>query len=175
MKSRTVKTLVDSIVAALGIPISVSATTADAPHSLRISDVDQSAAVTLPVALNDGLRNMYAGHRSHSSHSSHVSHSSHYSGSSGSSPPSSTPSTSGSDASAATPFVAPRPTSDQLKMMIMRVQAGLYSRGYDPGAIDGVLSEQTQLAIRRYQTDKHLSVSGSMTTELLNSLGIRAQ
>jgi His-Xaa-Ser repeat protein HxsA len=68
-----------------------------------------------------------------------------------------------------------KPSADELKMMIMRVQAGLFSRNYDPGAIDGVLSEKTKAAIRKYQGDRHLPVTGTMTTELLSSLGIRAQ
>nr|WP_313225421.1 hypothetical protein [Stenotrophomonas pavanii] len=33
--------------------------------------------------------------------------------------------------------------ADALKLLIMRVQAALYSKGYDPGAIDGVLTPET--------------------------------
>ena len=70
------------------------------------------------------------------------------------------------------PTSAPRPTNDQLQLMIMRVQAALYSKGYDPGAIDGVLGETTKSALRSFQADHGLGASGAMTTETLNALGI---
>jgi His-Xaa-Ser repeat protein HxsA len=57
-------------------------------------------------------------------------------------------------------------------MMIMRVQAALYSKGYDPGAIDGVLTEATKAALRRFQAAHGLKASGSMTTQTLNALGV---
>src|SRR3546814_3084004 len=52
------------------------------------------------------------------------------------------------------PFVStgtPRPRADQLRLMIMRVQAALYVKGYDPGAIDGELTESTKLALQKFQ------------------------
>lgn len=67
---------------------------------------------------------------------------------------------------------APRPSADQVQLMIMRVQAALYSKGYDPGAIDGVLGATTKAALRTFQTDHGLVASGAMTTETLNALGI---
>jgi len=168
---RSINSLVDAIVAALALPSADQVATTNSP--VLIPDADLKATVTLPSSLNDGVRNIYAGHRSHSSHSSH---SSHYSGSGGSS---STPSSdSSSYQTAPAPLASPqqptKPTSDQLRYMIMRVQAGLYSHKYDPGAIDGVLSEATKAAIRKYQSDRHITVTGTMTTELLDSLGIRA-
>jgi len=57
-------------------------------------------------------------------------------------------------------------------MMIMRVQTALYTRGYDPGAIDGELAEPTKDALRKFQMDRGLTVSGKMSTETLNALGI---
>jgi His-Xaa-Ser repeat protein HxsA len=57
--------------------------------------------------------------------------------------------------------------------MIMRVQAALYSKGYDPGAIDGVMGEKTRSALRKFQQDHGLIATGSMTTETLNALGVR--
>lgn len=56
--------------------------------------------------------------------------------------------------------------------MIMRVQAGLFAKGYDPGAIDGVLSETTKIALRKYQTDNGLPPTGTLTTSTLTALGI---
>jgi His-Xaa-Ser repeat protein HxsA len=149
---------------------------------------DSDSAVVLALPLNAGVRNMYAGHRSHSSHSSH---SSHYSGSGGgyapaAAPvapipapayPSATPSTSPRSTGSAPAglLAAPpnaKPSADQLQKMIMRVQAALYSKEYDPGAIDGVLTPATTTALRRYQLATHLTVSGTMSTETLNALGI---
>jgi His-Xaa-Ser repeat protein HxsA len=70
------------------------------------------------------------------------------------------------------PSRSSRPTVDQLQLMIMRVQAALYSKGYDPGAIDGVLGSTTKSALRSFQTDHGLISSGAMTTETLNALGV---
>jgi His-Xaa-Ser repeat protein HxsA len=66
-----------------------------------------------------------------------------------------------------------RPNADQLQLMIMRVQAALYSKGYDPGAIDGVLGETTRQALRQFQRDRGIPATGSMTTETLNALEVR--
>ena len=65
-----------------------------------------------------------------------------------------------------------RASADQLRLMIMRVQAALYAKGYDPGAIDGVLSERTVLALRQFQEAYGLVPTGRMTTETLNALGV---
>jgi His-Xaa-Ser repeat protein HxsA len=65
-----------------------------------------------------------------------------------------------------------KPTADQLRLMIMRVQAALYGKGYDPGAIDGELTEPTKLALRRFQASSGLTVTGKMTTQTLNALGV---
>lgn len=65
-----------------------------------------------------------------------------------------------------------RPTTDQLKLMIMRVQAALYARGYDPGAIDGELSNPTKSALRSFQTAHGIEPTAKMTTETLNALGV---
>jgi His-Xaa-Ser repeat protein HxsA len=57
-------------------------------------------------------------------------------------------------------------------MMIMRVQAALYSKGYDPGAIDGELTSQTKLALSRFQSAHGLAADSKMTTATLNALGV---
>jgi len=56
--------------------------------------------------------------------------------------------------------------------MIMRVQAALYARGYDPGAIDGEMSTKTKEALRLFQTARGLPANAKMTTETLNALGV---
>jgi len=70
------------------------------------------------------------------------------------------------------PSRSSRPSVDQLQLMIMRVQAALYSKGYDPGAIDGVLGATTKSALGKFQVDHGLVSSGAMTTETLNALGV---
>jgi His-Xaa-Ser repeat protein HxsA len=57
-------------------------------------------------------------------------------------------------------------------MMIMRVQAALFARGYDPGAIDGVLSEMTKRALGKFQMAHGLPATYTMTTATLNALGV---
>lgn len=154
---------------------------------------DASFAVSMSAPLNVNVRNMYAGHSSHSSHSSHASHASHSSGSGGSyrapaytptytpaynpaytpASPAPAPSTAPGGHTAIGTIPAPsRPTADALKTMVMRVQAALYTRGYDPGAIDGVFSEQTKNALGAYQGSVGLPRTRAMTTATLNALGV---
>lgn len=56
---------------------------------------------------------------------------------------------------------------------ISAVQSELAKLGYYDGAIDGVLGDQTEAAIARYQQDQDLSVSGTLDTATLQSLGLR--
>jgi len=50
------------------------------------------------------------------------------------------------------------------------VQRELARRGYYNGAIDGVVGPQTRAAIRTYQVDRALPVTGRIDTPLLRSL-----
>lgn len=161
---------------------------ASTAHLTDLAVRDANFAVTLAAPLNVNVHNMYA---SHSSHSSHASHASHSSGSGGSyraapaytpsytpaysPPPAPPPSTSPYSGSDMTPLISSgstRPTGDQLKMMIMRVQAALYSKGYDPGAIDGVMSSQTKAALAKFQRAHGLPANSKMSTATLNALGV---
>jgi Putative peptidoglycan binding domain. len=63
--------------------------------------------------------------------------------------------------------------ADALKLLIMRVQAALYSKGYDPGAIDGTLTPETQSALRMFQLAHGIRATGTMTTPTLDALGVR--
>jgi Putative peptidoglycan binding domain. len=56
---------------------------------------------------------------------------------------------------------------------VSAVQSELAKLGYYDGAIDGTLGDQTEAAIARYQEDRDLSVTGTMDTATLQSLGIR--
>ena len=52
------------------------------------------------------------------------------------------------------------------------VQSELAQLGYYHGAIDGVVGDETQAALARYQQDHDLSVTGTLTTATLQSLGL---
>ncbi|MDE1963668.1 MAG: His-Xaa-Ser repeat protein HxsA [Xanthomonadaceae bacterium] len=162
---------------------------ANTAHLTDLAIRDTNFTVTLVAPLNVNIHNMYASHASHSSHASHASHSS---GSGGSylaapaytpsytpayapTPPPPAPSTMRNLGANASPLITPnstRATGDQLKIMIMRVQAALYSKGYDPGAIDGVMTPETKLALAKFQGAHGLPVSSKMTTATLNALGV---
>ena len=68
------------------------------------------------------------------------------------------------------PYVA----SDQYmnNATVSAVQSELAKRGYYRGAIDGVLGDQTEDAVARYQEDNDLSVTGTVTAAILQSLGL---
>jgi hypothetical protein len=56
--------------------------------------------------------------------------------------------------------------------IVSSVQSQLAELGYYHGAVDGVAGDETQAAIARYQEDKDLSVTGTVTAATLQSLGI---
>ena len=55
--------------------------------------------------------------------------------------------------------------------MIQRVQKALASAGYTPGPIDGVLGQQTMIAVERFQRARGLA-TGGLTYDTLDKLGI---
>ena len=64
--------------------------------------------------------------------------------------------------------------SAKFKEIAMRVQAALFAQGYYSGSIDGIVGPATRLAVSKYQASHGLSVTGTLTTELLNALQIAA-
>ena len=56
---------------------------------------------------------------------------------------------------------------------VSAVQSELARLGYYGGDIDGVLGEQTEAALARYQQDQNLSVSGTVDKATLESLGLK--
>lgn len=64
--------------------------------------------------------------------------------------------------------------AEKLKLQIMRVQIKLMGLGLYDGAIDGVLNEKTQQALRYFQDLKGLPKTGTMSTATLNAMGIPA-
>ena len=56
--------------------------------------------------------------------------------------------------------------------VVSSVQSQLAKLGYYHGAVDGVAGDETEAAIARYQADKDLSVTGTVTAATLQSLGL---
>lgn len=55
---------------------------------------------------------------------------------------------------------------------VLKVQEALNVAGYDCGTPDGIAGSGTKGQIEKYQTDKGLTVTGTITDEVLESLGI---
>jgi hypothetical protein len=66
------------------------------------------------------------------------------------------------------------PASDEYgnNSTVSAVQSALAKLGYYHGAIDGVEGDETQAALARYQEDHDLSVTGTVTAAILQSLGL---
>ena len=140
----------------------------------------------------------------HRSHSSHASHGSHRSGASGRSPapvytprpipkprtqPAPAPTPSRNDRSnppssilPSSPATAPQglfsnssPSRSQIEDVVRRVQIGLMAYGYYDGKIDGLVGPNTRAALKRFQTDFKLSVTGTITPGVLDAFKISAQ
>jgi len=56
---------------------------------------------------------------------------------------------------------------------VSAVQSELAKLGYYNGAIDGVLGDETEAALARYQQEQDISVTGTVNAATLQSLGIR--
>ena len=56
---------------------------------------------------------------------------------------------------------------------VSAVQSELAKLGYYNGTIDGVLGDETEASLARYQQDQDLSVTGTVNAATLQSLGIR--
>ena len=140
--------------------------------------------VLLPNTLNRGADDRYAAHRSHSSHGSHRSHRS--SGGTRSQPapsvqpraPQTTPSPTPAPAQPAprkspgTGQVLPKPTQQELSLMVVRVQAALMRLGYYDGDIDGLLGPATRAGLKNFQKSQGLRQTGRIDLETLTRLGI---
>jgi peptidoglycan hydrolase-like protein with peptidoglycan-binding domain len=61
-------------------------------------------------------------------------------------------------------------SSELLATYTTAVQEALQAKGYRPGAADGLLGPRTRAAIRRYQQDYGLPVTGEVSLALLNHL-----
>jgi photosystem II stability/assembly factor-like uncharacterized protein len=62
--------------------------------------------------------------------------------------------------------------SNRSNDMTKRAQEALIAAGYDPGPADGAAGTQTVSAIRKFQTDKNIPVSGKLDDATLSALGL---
>lgn len=58
------------------------------------------------------------------------------------------------------PVLTPQPDP-----VVRQIQGVLQERGYKPGPLDGLLGKKTKEALRRFQKDHHLSVTGEVDTD----------
>ena len=54
----------------------------------------------------------------------------------------------------------------------MAVEEALANNGYDPGRIDGMIDSDTQAAIREFQRDNNLAVTGTIDRETQEELRV---
>ena len=159
---------------------------ATAGAGLKAPDSLDRGPVHLPNTLNSTAEDRYAAHRSHSSHGSHRSHRS----SSGSvrrapsapapqpeyQPRSSNPAPSViPDSTSRIERTIPKPTPQELSIMVVRAQAALMRRGFYHGDIDGLLGPMTREALRAFQQVEGIPQTGRMDIETLTRLGISIQ
>ena len=55
---------------------------------------------------------------------------------------------------------------------VTAVQNDLTKLGYYHGRVDGIYGRGTRDAVGRYQTEHHLAITGTLTTQTLQSLGV---
>jgi peptidoglycan hydrolase-like protein with peptidoglycan-binding domain len=61
-------------------------------------------------------------------------------------------------------------TAPITKGKVRQAQAALKKAGFDPGPIDGIMGAKTMAAVRKYQTQKGLEVTGVINAETENAL-----
>jgi hypothetical protein len=64
------------------------------------------------------------------------------------------------------------PSGTNSNGVVGAVQSKLATFGYYHGAIDGILGDETEAALARYQQDQDLSVTGTVTGATLHALGL---
>lgn len=68
----------------------------------------------------------------------------------------------------------PPPIADDLQLrhrrLIAETENLLWELGYDPGPVDGVMTRQTRAALRAYQTDSALPVTGRMSWRVVENM-----
>jgi Putative peptidoglycan binding domain len=70
-------------------------------------------------------------------------------------------------------IVAPKRNPVKIDANVVKAaQNELRSRGYDPGAADGVAGPQTRAAVSKFQTDQGLTASGNLDANTLEKLNV---
>ncbi|HSJ01875.1 MAG TPA: peptidoglycan-binding domain-containing protein [Verrucomicrobium sp.] len=70
-------------------------------------------------------------------------------------------------------YVEPEPMVYGRRMSLpAQVQAELRAMGYYRGPVDGIVGYRTSLAIKDFQIDREIPVTGSITPSLLRALGL---
>ena len=90
------------------------------------------------------------------------------SGASGSGSSSSAPSSPSKGSSMGSSSASNQLSSDDIKM----VQQALKEKGFDPGAVDGVMSPKTQQALRQFQQAQKIQATGQLDSQTASALGI---
>jgi His-Xaa-Ser repeat protein HxsA len=65
--------------------------------------------------------------------------------------------------------------TEKFKRIVLQVQAALYVYGYYTGPMNGLVGPETKVALSKLQADYGLKVTGTVTPEVLNALGIAAK
>jgi hypothetical protein len=65
------------------------------------------------------------------------------------------------------------PSDTNSNGVVSAVQSKLASLGYYHAAADGILGDETEAALARYQQDQDLSVTGTVTAETVHALGLQ--
>lgn len=76
------------------------------------------------------------------------------------------------------PATAPVPlpgNSDKFYQIAFKVQLALSLYGYYTGKVDGVIGPQTIAALSKFQSEWGLTVTGTITPEVLDAMGIVAE
>jgi peptidoglycan hydrolase-like protein with peptidoglycan-binding domain len=70
------------------------------------------------------------------------------------------------------PYAVTRPPVPAVDARLVQVQDNLRRLGYYRGVVDGIIGEGTRSAIRSYQIDRGLPVTGRVDRALLQDLGL---
>jgi len=65
--------------------------------------------------------------------------------------------------------------TERFKAIVKRVQIGLLAQGYYDGAIDGVVGPGMRGGLRKFQKARSLSVTGTITPEVLDALRVSSE
>ena len=61
---------------------------------------------------------------------------------------------------------------NSIRDLILRAQEHLKAVGYKPGPVDGIIGDRTRQALRQYQTDYFLPVTGDLDDATKGTMGL---